>query len=122
MITFKLQIAERNNSRYNNDKKGFRNMRRFVFRMVDMDGFWNSQLADLFDDVREMNDGESICFFTSKQHVFKANNVQEAEQKFNHWWQLSKNEGWDGFTPKLHDAFMIKKTAKSYLLKNIDIH
>lgn len=122
MATFKLEIGKRNNYRYNNDKKSFNNMRTFIFRMISMEGFYCAQLAELFDDVREMKEGESIYFFTSKQHVFKADNLQEAENKFNRWYEYGKKEGWDGFRPKLHDAYMIKKTAKSYIVKNICIN
>ena len=122
MATFKLQIAERNKFRYNNDKESFNSMRTFIFRAISMDGFYCAQLAELFDEVREMNEGESIYFFTSTQHIFKADNLQEAESKFNWWYEYGKKEGWDGFKPKLLDAYMIKKTAKSYIVKNIYIN
>lgn len=121
MATFKLQIRERNNFRYNNDKKGFNSMRTFVFRCIAMDGFYSWQLAELFDEVREMNEGESIYFFESEAHLFKAKSVEEAEGKFNHWYELGKKDGWELFRPKVCGAFMIKKTAKSLILKNIDI-
>lgn len=121
MATFKLQIRERDNFRYNNDKKGFNSMRTFVFRCIAMDGFYSWKLAELFDEVREMNEGESIYFFVSAAHVFKAKSVEEAEGKFNQWYELGKKDGWELFRPKFCDAFMIKKTAKSLILKNIDI-
>ena len=116
MGTRKLMVSKRNSIRVPNNENGFRTMRRMVFATSPMVTFYAYAIANLFDEVREMPIGSEIYFGYSRMTIFREKSLNELERRMNKW----ENSDMEELHPIWYEIHAIKKTAKCYILKNID--
>lgn len=110
-----------NEFRYKTDKDGFRRMRAFIFQAQNgMTDTLDYKLADLCDDIRDLEVGEEIYAISAEWEVYKANSLENLNKTIAMMERMSRSEDMAEYgahyMPNQHKAFSVKRTPKQWIV------
>lgn len=117
----KLFILNKGGHRYNNNEQGFRKMRYEM--MMDFTKLFHcniGRLADFFDDVRNMETSSEVFVADSEMCLHTSNSIERFEKSLNYWTDFAERNECHTVEPSYFHMYVIKKTAKHYIVKPID--
>lgn len=99
----------------------FRRMRRYILMAENgLEKTFTYRLADVCDDIKDLQVGESLYVISAKWDVYTAKNLE----RFNHVVALmdsaSRSELGDKYMPNEFTAFVVKRTPKTWKLKSLN--
>lgn len=99
----------------------FRRMRRYILMAENgLEQTFTYRLADVCDDIKDLQVGESLYVISAKWDVYTAKNLE----RFNHVVALmdsaSRSGLGDKYMPNEFTAFVVKRTPKTWKLKSLN--
>lgn len=128
MRTYNLQFSLEDNIgniyHYKADYDGFRQMRNFALAVkMRVKSPYIGKFVDLFDQIREMEQGSEIFVISSEWEVFTADTLEFFNKKITRWEQISRNgELGDSsyrYMPNPYSAFVVKRTKIKWIFTDL---